>query len=185
MNINWVLADSVMVGPELDIEQLKAVGSFWGGWRTWRSCGTDNVICNDLAKAAELVKRDFQKECNFYMPNNNYQILNRPDRVRLYEGVFTHDVDHREEIIAMHLAAAFSDIVLLFGFDWSEPIASTDKLVEHRARNYRGLVRQAMVDNNHCQWVLVDHPNPVMKAFSDLANLTTDTIDAVLALATD
>jgi len=183
MNIAWVLADSTTFGPEVDIDQLKTIGSFWGGWSTWRGCATDNVICNDLDKSGALLKRKFQEGCNFYIPNSSYQILGRPDQVKLYEGAFVHDVDHQDEIVAMHLAAAFNDIVLLAGFDWLEPGVNSDKLLEHRARNYRGLVRQAIVDNDHCQWVLVDHPDPIMKHLSNLPNLSTDTMENVLTFS--
>jgi hypothetical protein len=180
MNINWVLADSASFEPGIDIDTLKKIGSFWGSWRTWRGCQTDNVICNDHDKASDLLKRSFQNECNFYIPSSTYQSLNRPPRVRLYEGAFVHDVDRRDEIVAMHLAAAASDIVLLLGFDWSEPVINPEKLLEVRARNYRGLVKQAMVDNSHVQWVLVDHSVPVMKDLSKLENLSTDTMETVL-----
>ena len=44
MNINWVLADQVVLDPTVDIDAMKAIGSFWGSWRTWRAYGTDNVI---------------------------------------------------------------------------------------------------------------------------------------------
>jgi hypothetical protein len=185
MNIAWVLSDSVALGPEVDIDQLKQLGSFWGGWRTWRGCHTDNVICNDLDKAGELLKRNFQAGCNFYIPNANYQILNRPTAVRLYEGAFAHDVDRRDEIVAMHLAAASNDIVLLLGFDFSEPMVNPDKLLEHRTQNYRGLVHQVINDNNQVQWVLVDHPDLVMKSLSSLPNLSTDTLEAALSLIGD
>jgi hypothetical protein len=185
MNINWVLSDSTVLGPELDIDQLKQIGSFWGGWRTWRGCETDNVICNDLDKASELIKRNFQQGCNFYIPSSNYQTLGRPGQVRLYEGAFAHDVDHRDEIVAMHLAASASDIVLLLGFDWSEPVPIADKLLEHRARNYRGLIRQVVADNSRVQWVLVDHPAPIMKDLATLENLSTDTMATVLTLISD
>ena len=183
MNIAWVLSDSTAFDPEVDIEQLKRLGSFWGSWRTWRGCQTDNVICNDLDKAGELIKRNFQADCNFYIPNGNYQILQRPAGVRLYEGSFTQEIDHREEIVAMHLAASMNDIVLLLGFDWSEPAKNSDKLAEHRANNYRYLIRQAIADNSHVQWVLVDHPEPIMKDLINLENLTTDTMESVLALS--
>jgi len=185
MNIAWVLADSTTLGPEVDIEQLKQLGSFWGSWRTWRGCQTDNVICNDLDKAGELIKRNFQAGCNFYIPNSNYQILQRPTGVRLYEGSFTQEVDHREEIVSMHLAASTNDIVLLLGFDWSDPPKNPDKLLEHRANNYRYLIKQAIADNEHVQWVLVDHLDPIMKDLSNLKNLSTDTMQAVLSLAAD
>ena len=37
-----------------------------------------------------------------------------------------------------------------------------------------------MADNNHVQWVLVDHPDPVMKYMSDLENLSADTMETVM-----
>jgi hypothetical protein len=180
MNINWVLADSIVLDPTIDIGQLKNIGSMWGSWRTWRSCQTDNVICNDPTKSAELIKREFYKSCNFYIPNSVYQQLNRPTDVRLYEGAFTHEVDHQEDIIAMHLAAGSNDIVLLLGFDFSEKQSNLDKLLEHRARNYQGLIRQAIASNSEVQWVVVDHPEPIIKDLVDLPNLSTDTLSNIL-----
>ena len=183
MNINWVLADTVSFGPEVDIDQLKSIGSFWGSWRTWRGCQTDNVVCNDLTKAVELLKRTFQKSCNFFIPNSAYQQLNRPEGVRLFEGKFVHDVDHQDEIVAMHLVAGTSDIVLLLGFDLTEKSVNPDKLQQLREQNYRGLIRQAIKDNDHIQWVLVDHFGEIGKDMSSLENLSTDTMATVLTFA--
>ena len=183
MNINWVLADTVSFGPEVDIDQLKSIGSFWGSWRTWRGCQTDNVVCNDLTKAVELLKRTFQKSCNFFIPNSAYQQLNRPEGVRLFEGKFVHDVDHQDEIVAMHLVAGTSDIVLLLGFDLTEKSVNPDKLQQLREQNYRGLIQQAIKDNDHIQWVLVDHFGEIGKDMSSLENLSTDTMATVLTFA--
>jgi hypothetical protein len=72
MNISWVLSDSTIIDPTLDIGQLKKLGSLWGGWRTWRACQTDNVVCTDMTKTAELLKRDFQKNCNFGFDFKSY-----------------------------------------------------------------------------------------------------------------
>ena len=182
MNISWVLADSVLLDPLQDIVALKNVGAFWGSWRTWRSCETDNVICNDSVKANDLIKQNFQKNCNFYISNAVFQQLGRPEEVRLYEGAFTHDVDHQDEIVAVHLVTGTSDIVLLLGFNFTEHMPLADRLQEHRAQNYRGLIRQAIKDNTHIQWVLVDHPGELGKDMSNLENLTVDTMQNVLAL---
>jgi hypothetical protein len=148
---------------------------------TWRSCQTDNVICNDPVKANELVKRNFQNTCNFYIPNSVFQQLGRPEGVRLYEGAFSHDVEHQDEIVAVHLVTGASDIVLLLGFDLTAHAPNPDRLEEHRAQNYRGLIRQAIKDNEHIQWVLVDHPGEIGKDMI-LDNLTTDTMSNVLKL---
>ena len=113
MNICWVLADSAVLDPTQDLEQLKQIGPFWGSWKTWRAYSTDNVICHDQIKANELLARAFQVTCNFYIPNQVYETLDQPKGVHVYQGDFTHDVEHREQIVAMHLAASRSDIVLL------------------------------------------------------------------------
>jgi hypothetical protein len=181
MNINWVLADNTIMDPMADIEAMKKIGPLWGSWRTWRGCQTDNVICHDVDKAADLTARSFQSGCNFYIPNENFIILDRPDGVKLYEGKFV-DTVQPEEIIGMHLAASVSDIVLLLGFDWAEKAKTDDKLLGHRQHVYSTLVKHCIEDNPEVQWVLVDHPQPVMKMLSKLENLTKDTMSSALSL---
>jgi hypothetical protein len=185
MNINWVVANNYLLDPTIDIDKIKSCGSVWGGWQTWRSCGTDNVICHDMSKASELVKRAFHAVCNFYIPNSIYKDIGRPAGVKIYEGEFVHDVDHQEQIVAMHLTAGISDIVLLLGFDFSEPVISTDKLHAHRAHNYRSLIKQAIKDHPEVQWVAVDHDQDFRKDLLELDNLTKDTLDNVIGMLSD
>lgn len=182
MNINWVLANSYIPDPTINLDQLKSCGAFWGGWQTWRASGTDNVICHDHAKASDLIKRAFHAVCNFYIPNSLYVSLDRPAGVRLYEGEFVHDLDDHEEIIALHLVAGVSDIVLLLGYDLSEPEKLADRLQEHRATNHRNLLRQAIQDNPTVQWVAVDHEKEFRKDLQDFANLTRDSLDNVIGM---
>ena len=172
MNISWVLADGIDLDPTQELEPLKQAGPFWGSWRTWRAYQTDNVICHNQDRADELLKRAFQAACNFYIPNSVYVALNQPLGVQVYEGDFVHEVEHQEEIVAMHLAASRSDIVLLLGFDWSQL----------SQQHYVGLVSQAIRDNAEIQWVLVDHPGTVHPAMANLPNLTQDTMSNVLEL---
>lgn len=185
MNISWVLADLATADPTMDIAELKRIGAFWGSWRTWRAFQTDNVICHDQRKADELLRRNFQTNCNFYIPKSVYTSLGRPDGIRLYEGAFVHDVDHQEEIVAMHLAATTSDIVLLFGFDLTELPADPDRLLANRALHHRNHIRQAIKDYNQVQWVVVDHLGKLEPMLANLDNISTDTLQAVLALSTD
>jgi len=182
MKISWILSNSLVLDPTVDIDQLKNIGAFWGSWRTWRSCQTDNVICHDMAKADELIKRAFHAVCNFYIPNSIYTSLDRPTGVKLYEGDFIHDVDRHEEIVAMHLVASASEIVLMMGFDFSEPVKNPDKLVEHRETNYRNLTKQAMIDNPNTQWVMVDHPAEFRKDLQKVANLSRDSLENVIGM---
>lgn len=185
MNISWVLADSTPADPAVDINALKQLGAFWGSWRTWRAWQTDNVICHDQPKADELIKRNFQNNCNFYIPNTVYTSLDRPDGVRLYEGAFVHDVDRQEEIVAMHLAATTNDIVLLFGFDLTELVPTSDRLASHKAHHHRNLLRQAVKDYDQVQWVVVDHTGDLDPNLAILDNITSDSLQAVLALSPD
>lgn len=185
MNISWVLADSATADPTLDITDLKQIGALWGGWRTWRAWQTDNVLCHDQGKAAELIKRNFQLNCNFYIPNSVYISLDRPDSVRVYEGAFVHDVDRQEEIVAIHLAATTSDIVLLLGFDLSELVPNADRLLAHRAQHHRNHIHQAIKDFNQVQWVVVDHTGDLDPNLANLDNVVTDNLETVLALRTD
>jgi hypothetical protein len=185
MKISWVISDLASLDPLVDINKLKEIGSLWGSWRTWRACQTDNVICNDLKKADELVKRAFFSMCNFYISNSMYATLNRPVGVKIYEGEFVHDVDRQEEIVSMHLAAVDSDIVLLLGFDFSERITNPDRLQEHRIQNYHGLTAQAIKNNPNVQWVAVDHPGQFRKDLLDLPNLTQDSMENVIGMLTN
>jgi hypothetical protein len=182
MNISWVLADLAVLDPTQDLEPLKQVGAFWGSWRTWRAWQTDNVICHDQARADDLVKRDFQSSCNFYIPNSVYVLLNRPRGVQVYEGNFVHDVVGQEEIVALHLAATASDIVLLMGFDFTKKPKNSDRLQEHQAQHYRGLVAQVIQDNPQVQWVVIDPLGDLHPALADLTNLTQDTLQSAVNL---
>jgi hypothetical protein len=182
MKIAWVLANGLVPDSELDLDRLKEIGPFWGGWQTWRSCATDNVICNDLDRAQSLLARKFNENCNFYIPNNIYQNLKRPSGVKLYDGTTDLDLNNKEEIIAMHLASAQNDIVLLLGFNWTPQPKLEDRLLEHRVQNYRTLIKHAMVENNQTQWVLLNHPPELKKELKDLPNLTQDTLDNVLKM---
>ena len=182
MNISWVLADSASADPTIDIAEFKQLGVFWGSWHTWRAWQTDNVICHDQSKSAELIKRNFQNNCNFYIPNSVYISLDRPDNVKLYEGAFVHDVNHREEIVALHLAATQADIILLLGFDFTEPAKLEDRLLEHQAQYYRLLAKQVIKDNDQKQWVLIDHPGEIMQNWNALDNLTCDTLSNALTI---
>jgi hypothetical protein len=186
MNIQWVLADTLILDPTVDLTRMKRCGAFWGSWKTWRAYNTDNVICHDMVKAQELVKRAFQATCNFYIPNSTYLSLNRPEGVRLYEGDFMgNNISNQDEIVAINLAASICDVVLLLGFDFSETPPLSDKLADTKAKHYRGLVYQAIKSKPNVQWILVDHPSNIRPELASLPNLGKDTFDNVLTILND
>ena len=182
MNISWVVADGTMLDHDVDIEQLKDIGSIWGSYQTWRSCSTDNVVCSDSGRARDLLQREFQKHCNFYVPEDAYIDLDRPDGVRLFGGKFTFEIDRPDELISMNLAASQNDIILLLGFNWQPCLKRADRLEEHRAQNYRTGVKHAIMENPNTQWVLVNHSETLMDELKGLDNLTIDSLSNVLSM---
>jgi hypothetical protein len=182
MKINWVVADHTVLPPDVDVTVLKDIAAIWGSWRTWRGCGTDNVICNDAAQARDLIKRRMNEQCNLYIPNAVYRQLDRPGSVRLYEGQFTFEIDNPDELIGIQLVSGQSDIVLLMGFDWRKKPASEDRLAAHRAANYCRFVQDAIAATPAVQWVLVDHPGAIVTELAALENLTQDSLENVIEL---
>ena len=180
MKLNWVLADSVEINPAIEIERLKAIGPMWGGWRTWRSYSTDNVICHTDVDARNLISRNFHTRCNMYLPESVYQLVDRPNGVKLYQGEFHELVDSPDEIVSMHLAAAFSDIVLLSGFDLQPRNLDHDRMAKHKWHNYVQYFLHIVKGNSGVQWVLLDHSPDIEKVLKDLPNLLFDTLDNVL-----
>ena len=183
MKISWVVAAEHRIDPVINLDEIKSVGPIWGSWQTWRACATDNVICHEQQRCRDLLNRAFQAVCNFYVPRSLYENLSRPLGVRLYDGAFDHDMDNIEDIIAMHLAAATSDIVLLLGFNLRIPDPVADRLAQHKLTNRHGLMRSAMVTNGETQWVAVDTVD-LHSSYQTLPNLTCDLLPNVLQLLT-
>lgn len=183
MNIQWVLADNLILDPTADMTKMKEAGAFWGSWKTWRAYNTDNVICHDMQKAQELVKRAFQAVCNLYIPNSVYNKIDRPQSVKLYEGDFMgHDVYNQDEIVAMNLAGSVCEVVLLAGFDWSPKEENPDKNQAIRDRNYYGLIEQAIKSRPDVQWILVDHVGEIRPQLKQYTNLDKDSLENVLTI---
>ena len=182
MRICWIFAASYSLDPAIDAETVKSVGATWGSWKTWRSCSTDNVICDDLAKNRELLKRAFQAVCNFWVPRRSYQDLARPMGVKFYDGNFDLEMQDIEDVIAMHLVSRSSDIVLLVGFYLSRPDPVEDRFEKHKIQNRLGSIRSVINDNPAVQWVLIDHERELDLAFQTLPNLTCDSMQNALQL---
>lgn len=179
--ISWVLSDDINIDPTQDVDVLKVVGPLWGSWQTWRSCQTDNVICHDQIKAADFIQRNFQSKCNLYISDSTHSSLDRPEGVQVYAGEFVHDVIRQDEIVAMHLAATTSDIVVLLGWDLTEIEPGSDRFQNHQIRHHRNLTKQAFITYDHIQWVVADHPDKLDPDLTKLPNLVVDTLDNILS----
>lgn len=180
MKITWVLADAAEINPAIEIERLSNIGPFWGGWRTWRSYNTDNVVCYNEADARSLISRQFHLRCNLYLPDTVYQTVDRPEGVRLYQGKFHELVDHPDEIVSMHLASTTSDIVLLVGFDLTPRDLDHDRMAKHKWHNYVQYFLHIIKGSPNVQWVMLDNGKDIEKVLKNLPNLQFDTLDNVL-----
>lgn len=168
--VSWVLGQGWNPDPTLDLDLLRDAAPTWGSWQTWRACGTHNVICHDPQQAQRLVSRAFHAVCNLYVPQAVWDTLGQPQGVRVYGGDFPDIVDRAEDIVALHLAAAHSDITLIVGMTL-EPNSVREAMV-------RGRVLQDPVQ----QWVWVDQELP--QNLRDLPNITCDDLPTVLKLLT-
>ena len=168
MKTCWVLADG-FTSPLVAPAQLKDVGPIWSSWRNWRAWQVDNVVAYAFEDTQALIKQGIQNSCNFYTRFTHYNELGKSERVQVYEGSFTDDFARPEDIVAMHLAN-HHDLVLLIGFDVSQ---NTD---------YTAAVRETVKQYPKTQWVLIDHPGDLDASLTELANLTCDKFQNVLAL---
>ena len=182
VNIAWVVTADHDFGVGADLSVYHDIGPVWGSWASWRACGTHNVICHEHARCQELLQRGLHQQCNFFMPQQHYASLGRPQGVQLYDGDYKQDTLGLEDVIACHLASSAADLVLMMGFDFRKPEPMEDRLAAHRLRNRLGLLRQHMVNTDHVQWVLVDHPGKPDRAFRDLANVTQERLENVIAM---
>lgn len=180
MKIAWVLSNTAEINPAIDLEGLRNIGPFWGGWRTWRSYNTDNVICHEESEARNLINRNFHSRCNLYLPEFIYQKVDRPTNVKLYQGEFHEIVDHPDDIVSMHLASAVSDIILLVGFNLTPRDLAHDRMAKHKWHNYVQYFLHIIKGNPNVQWVVLDHSAEIEKELKGLPNLLFDTLDNVL-----
>ena len=176
MNIVWAVSNTY---PKKSInpEDLREIGSLWGGWKSYRSWATDNVICHDLKKAKDLVKRKFQEKTNFYIPKSFYPEVGRPTNVKLYDGDFPGTIPQPEELIALHLCSQVADVVLLLGYDLSEP-KNKKNLPDYK--NYISALRGALELYEDTQFVLVNMRSDLPEQLTEYTNLTVDTLENVI-----
>lgn len=181
MKVCWVLGSDA--DHHVDkVASIKATAPVWGSHATWREFETDNVICNDLPTAINLLKRAFQAVCNFYVPKDRYVDLGRPNGVKMYDGGFTVEMPNKDEIIALHLVAPHNDIVLLLGFDLSNRDFGDNKLVKHQWTNYLLAVKTVISEHPNTQWVAIDQISDIHTDIKNLPNFTCDKIENVVHL---
>lgn len=177
MNIAWLFAENTLLPPATDVQAIKNVAPIWGSWRTQRGYQTDNVICWDPAQATQLVAQGYSAICNLFVHESVYKELGQPAGVSVFGGEFVHAVYSHDDVVGMHLVASTADVILMVGFDFTEPKTATESHA-----NYLGLAAQVVRDHPRQQWVMVDHSIELAKPFAGLENITCDSMKNVLQL---
>jgi hypothetical protein len=177
MNIAWLFAENTLLPPATDVQAIKNVAPIWGSWRTQRGYQTDNVICWDPEQATQLVAQGYSAICNLFIHQSVYDKLDQPKGVQVFGGEFVHAVDSHDDVVGMHLVASAVDVVLMVGFDFTEPKTPTEART-----NYLGLTAQVVRDHPKKQWVMIDHSTELAKPFASQENITCDRMKNVLQL---
>lgn len=182
MKISWVLCQTLR--PDFaDPAVIRSVGPAWGSWETWKAYKTDNVVCTDLEQARTLIQRAFHAVANFYVPKDFYATLGRPVGLKLYDGEFKGPaIKNRDDIVALNLTSSTSDIVLLLGFNLSPLSKDADKIERAYEEAYQYNIRGVIRDNPNVQFVLVNYEYDLSKPFTELENLTQDSLESVVEL---
>jgi len=184
MNVCWVLSQDIPEGF-VSREVLTSVGPIWGPLSKWREYQSDNTVCYDLREAKKMINRAFHAVTHFYVPKNQYIDLGRPVGVRLFEGEFKDNaVANKEDIILMNLVASNNDIVLMLGFDLTPVDEELNPVEQRYQKAYRHNIKTIISENSNTQFVLVNYgkKTKLAKNFTDLENLTRDSIESVVDL---
>lgn len=170
MRTAWVISESMQLLPTKTYGKLQDIAPTWGSWCTWREFNTDNCTCGEIRKAQELLSRAFQGVTNFYLPSSYYQELGKPLGVKTFEGSPRIDVELQDDVIATSIASQQYDLVLMLGFDLSQPEAYSDQMY-------------AIIQGNaDCQFVQIDAVKTPPERYQNLTNFTCDTYENVLQL---
>lgn len=182
LRINWIVANTPSPTASTAIKTLNPSAKIWGGWSSWHAFMTDSIICHDHEKAVALVEKKFYRSNKLFFPATFKIDLGVLQNVVYYGGEFAHEIDNREEIVAMHLCGNQSDIVLMHGFDWRHLATHTDEFDLYKKHCYKNLVVEAVKAMPNTQWVLVDHTQMPFDELEGIDNVCCDTLDNVKTL---
>lgn len=179
MRISILFANNARIDPLIDIESLRETGLTWGVWSQWHQCYPHRVLCHDATVAQRLIAGRFNNRCDLYIPETVFRALRSPPGVKSYGGEFLHEIPNPEEIVAMHLAAVESDIVVLVGYDWTLPDTS-DSVQTYIAENRLSVIQEAIDLTPDVQWIIADADVPEM--LKQFENVDHDTLENIIAV---
>ena len=155
---------------------LRKIGAVWGALEAYNNWKADNVVCYNNEAARIAVNLGINKDAYFFAHQSNFAALGKLPRVHYFGGEFPTAFTRPDEVVAMNLAGAYFDLVILLGVD-----LGGGRDIEKA--NYINAVKSAITQNPNTQWVAVPITNSFSAEFNSLDNFTTDNIDSVLSLA--
>jgi hypothetical protein len=181
MRINWALSHVFVTCDDLDWQRIQNCAPTWSGAGK-KAITAQNTICSDPATCLQLLKSAAYTRTNIYVPHDFWQAQGQPAVARVFQGTPYPNIANVDDIIALHLAAAHSDIVLMLGFDFCLKPGAIDAKTAKVMQDYHGLLRSLIVNSPETQFVAIDQPEILSPSYQDIANLTCDTLQAVLTL---
>jgi hypothetical protein len=182
MKICWIISEHSKKAVT-EPNALKNVAPTWGSCSVHNIYEIDNIVCNDLKQAKQLINHNIQDTSNFYLSADSHKTLGNPPNVKVYQGEFKDtNINNKDDIIALNLVTQRYDIILLLGFKFAKS-KSKDDINRHRQEAYLHNVRTIIKENADKQFVLVNYKGKLSKDFNALENLMRDSLSNVLELA--
>lgn len=181
MRFNWVLAHRFLTCDLQDWQRIQDCAPTWSSTIP-RKITAQNSVCSNAAECQQLLKSAAYQHTNLYVPHDFWLEHGQPTVVRVFQATPYPNIKDVDDIIALHLAAAHSDIVLMLGFDLCLNTGPVDAKTAKTMRDYHGLLRSLIVNSPEAQFVAIDQPQMLSPSYQGIANLTCDTLQAVLTL---
>jgi hypothetical protein len=159
MNIAWAISENLHLPPKYSTQQLHDIAPIWSSWRAWRAYQSDNCVASNQTEIEFCIQHQYYQHCNLYLPDSYDLRISAP--IRRYSGSGHMARPGLDDVIALHLAAAHQDLILLLGFDCHDTL--------------RSVIKQY----HKCQWVLVGL-DQILDADIVEDNFTCDNLDNVL-----
>jgi hypothetical protein len=120
------------------------------------------------------------------MSQNDLSTLGNPPNIKTFQGEFDDsNINFKDDIVALNVVANLYDIILLLGFKFTKPKTSNNQLDKHKQLAYIHNIKSIIETHADKQFVLVNFKGKLSSNFSDLENLSRDSLTNVLELANE
>lgn len=177
MKISVVFANQAWVDPLVNLFDLRKVGTIWAAWNQWHQLFPHRTICHWYQESQRLIDAGFHRRCEMFVPETVFNALKKPRGVKSYGGEFLHEIPDPEELVAMFLAAAESDIVVLVGYNWALP-DNNDSMATYIAENRLAVIMDAIRGAPDVQWIIAGDTVP--EQLREFENVDSDTLENII-----